>query len=200
MRILVLNNYSFTRVLNEVECKLKPAHHLYGLNIIKERGHELIILEKNTSSFIYKLFNFLAKIPLCNFGDVELQIRAILKSNQYDLIYAPCQDCTPLLGILSYFKFFNKPIIAIAHHPFLVGRLTFFKKIGLYFSLNGHFAYPALSAVIANQINSVVKKDLSFELFWGPDIQYYNSLVEKKPTVENKFDIVSIGRTGRDYN
>jgi len=42
--ILVLNNYSLTRVSNEVAKDLKPAHHLFGIDALKGAGFSLLIL------------------------------------------------------------------------------------------------------------------------------------------------------------
>jgi hypothetical protein len=198
-RILVLNNYSISRVLKEISEGKKPSHHLYGIVELMELGYEIITVDTNTNSFSYKIGKFLSKIPLCNIGDLYLQLNAIKTKSNYDFIYAPCQDVTILLGVLNYFHLFKKPIIALAHHPFLKGRFKKFRKYSLYFSFRGHYKFPSLSSQVANQIDSIAKQKLSDVLPWGPDLMYYSNEKINNPSVTLKYDLIAIGRTGRDY-
>jgi hypothetical protein len=198
-RILVLNNYSITRVLNEVKNHKKPSHHLYGVMQLKEMGYEIITFDTNVQSVYYKLGRLLSKIPLCNIGDLYLQVKAIQTKASYDFIYAPCQDVTILLGVLNYFSLFKKPIIALAHHPFLKGRFRKLRRYSLYFSTRGHHQFPSLSSQVAAQINLIAKKNISRYLSWGPDLEYYSSVMQLHTNTIKKYDLIAIGRTGRDY-
>lgn len=201
-RILILNNYSINRVRYEVKQKLKPSHHLFGISELDKAGYELVVIDPQQNGFWYHVGKIIAKIPLCNMGDLDIQIRALLAYKKYDIVYAPCQDVTVLLGVLSFFHLFRKPIIALAHHPILRGRLKLFKKYSLYPSIKGHKFFPALSNIVANQLNVIAGKKISMCLSWGPDLEYYNTQTEKislnSCTKSKEYDFICIGRTGRD--
>lgn len=191
-KLLVLNNYDFSIVYSEVLKGQKPSHHLYGIKELQKNGWEVII--PNVSyPWLRKLSVWLSKIPFFNFGLLDQQWAAIRYARKIDLVYAPCQNVTVLLGTLAYFGIFRKPIIAIAHHPILRGRLASLRRFSLYFSINGHFCFGALSTVVANQIKSIRLDKRSPVFFWGPELRFYH--IVQKPSV----DFVVAGRTGRDY-
>lgn len=198
-RILVLNNYSINRVLSEFAEGKKPSHHLYGIVELKKLGYEICIIDPKKNTVLFKLSNLMRRLPFFYVGNLQQQISAIFNYRKYDIIYAPCQDTTIFLGVLSYFKIFKKPIIALAHHPFLSGRLGGLRKISLYLSINGHYAFPALSKVVADQIRSISRGTISKEMHWGPDLQFFNSTKISNSEKSFKYDLVAIGRTGRDY-
>jgi len=198
-KILVLNNYSVTSVLAEVNNNIKPSHHLYGVAQLKQMGYEIITFDTDSRSLFYKLGKLLSRVPLCNIGDLYLQVNALRIRSNYDFIYAPCQDVTIFLGVLNYFKLFDKPIIALAHHPFLKGRFSKLRKYSLFFSLRGHCQFPSLSSTVAKQINIIAKKNISKYLPWGPDLEYYLAIKQVSPYTQKKYDLIAIGRTGRDF-
>jgi glycosyltransferase involved in cell wall biosynthesis len=202
IRIAVLNNYSLTRVTQEVALNLKPAHHLFGIDVLGRNGYETICIDPDESRVWYKIGSLLGRIPFCNVGDLGIQFEALRQRKSYDLVYAPCQTVTIFLGVLSYFGLFNKKIIAVAHHPFLKGRFGRLRKYSLYFALRGHASYSALGGRVADEINAIARCKLSKVLHWGPELPYYDRIrrvVETRDT-QNKTDILAIGRTGRDYN
>jgi glycosyltransferase involved in cell wall biosynthesis len=199
-RILVLNNYSVARVKKEINYGNKPSHHLYGISQLEKLGYNLIIIDP-TENIWRKIGKFLGRIPFLNLGDLDQQISALRRVNEYDIIYAPCQNVTNLLGILSYFKLLDKKIIAIAHHPTLVGRIATIRKISMYFTIKGHYKWGALSNTVANEINSIAHSKIAVSLAWGPDLSYYDHVLEQLEHGNNKdVDLISIGRTGRDYD
>ncbi len=198
-RILVLNNYSIERVLQEINDEKKPSHHLYGIVELQRLGYEIITIETNKQSIVYLIGQLFSKIPLCNLGDWYIQFKALKVQSQYDLVYAPCQDVTLLLGLFSYFKLFNKPIIALAHHPFLKGRFKQFRKVSLFFSIRGHFCFPSLSTIVSDQVNQIARKEISKTLHWGPDLMFYENEMKRYDSENIKYDLIAIGRTGRDY-
>lgn len=198
-RILVLNNYSISRVLKEYEEGKKPSHHLYGIAELKKMGYSVIVSDPNSQSFWYKFSNILRRLPLFYVGNLQQQFEAISIYRSYDIVYAPCQDTTIFLGVLSYFNLFRKPIIALAHHPFLKGQLAKFRKYSLFFSINGHYRFLSLSKILETQLNSIAKKNISQEMFWGPEINYYETVKARIKTPVKFYDILAVGRTGRDY-
>ncbi|HWA35298.1 MAG TPA: hypothetical protein VG737_14255 [Cyclobacteriaceae bacterium] len=131
-------------------------------------------------------------------GDLGIQFEALRRREDYDLVYAPCQTVTCFLGVLSYFGIFKKKIVAIAHHPFMKGRLGALRKYSLYFALRGHTLYPALGQRVAEEINHIAACTLSRPLHWGPELEYYDRISARLER-RNEIDLLAIGRTGRDY-
>jgi glycosyltransferase involved in cell wall biosynthesis len=198
MRILVLNNYSLTRVLQEVNRGEKPAHHLYGIDKLIRDGFNIIFIEDKQERVPSILNNFFSKLPLMKISNISIQLKALWRYKEYDLVYAPCQDCTSLLGFLAYFGLFRKRVIAIAHHPMVTGRLAKLRKLSLYFSIIGHYQFAALSKPVGLEIESISRYKRSSKILrWGPDIDFYRKK-DSVNTEEKKYDFIVIGRTGRD--
>jgi len=197
--VLVLNNYSFTRVRNEINDGLKPLHHLYGIDALERAGYRLLIIDPIRNGFWYKLGTFLNKVPLLYVGELAIQIEALKRRKEYQVVYAPCQNVTVLLGVLSFLGLFNKKIIALAHHPLFRGRLAGIRKYSLFFSVKGHNCFAALSTPVVQQLKIVSAKTKSGVLHWGPQLSYYDEVLAKLTNVPKDIDILALGRTGRDY-
>jgi len=193
MRILVLNNYPFQEVWEEIKQGKKPAHHLYGVDVMEREGHEVILVPFRKSQFWMKLSKWISKIPFIEFGDLDQQVSALKMLNQCDVVYSPCQTQTWLLSYLRAIGLVRKPIVSIGHHPFVKGRFPKLRIPFLRWSFAGTDAYPALSEYVANEIRSLCKSTRTKPLFWGPDMRYY----AYKPSLGNY--VVVSGRTGRDY-
>jgi glycosyltransferase involved in cell wall biosynthesis len=200
-RILILNNYSVKRVAKEINDGLKPGHHLYGILELEKEGFELLVIDPEQNFFWDKLGNLIDRLPFGKIGNLYQQIRAFKRRREYDIIYAPCRGVTEFLGILSYLGIFNKKIIAISHHPILVGRLSFIRKYGYKLILNGHYKWGALSSKVADEINTIANKNIATCFHWGPEIKYYTDVANKivSPLPTKTVDLISVGRTGRDY-
>ncbi len=198
MRVLVLNNYSFDRVIAEIERGLKPAHHLYGVDFLKTASYDVVIIpfneeKRRTKGIFYKMatrFEFL-------FGDMQQQ-RACLKIlKKGDVIYAACQTQTSFLSYLRFLRIINNNIITLAHHFPVKGRLAFIKKVFFKAEVNGCFAFPALSTKVSAYINTLSGNQKSKVLHWGPDRIYYDKyILQDNP---NELGFFCAGRTGRDY-
>ena len=199
-RILILNNYSISRVRSEIASLKKPSHHLYGIIELEKAGYTIISFDPNKYSLLYKLGNTIAKISFLNFGDLYQQWQAIVRRKEYDIVYAPCQDTTILLGVLSYFNIYQKPIIAIAHHPVLKGKLANFRKYSLYFAVNGHYRFLSLCKIIESQLNDIANRIISQEMYWGPELKYYDIVKSTIKETAKVYDLIAVGRTGRDYS
>jgi glycosyltransferase involved in cell wall biosynthesis len=185
--------------MNEYAEGKKPSHHLYGIVELQKLGYQIVIIDPKKNTVLFKLSSLMRRLPFFYVGNLQQQVSAIVNYRKYDLIYAPCQDTTIFLGVLSFLKIFKKPIIALAHHPFLSGRLGGLRKISLYLSINGHSAFPALSKVVSDQINSISRGAISKEMHWGPDLQFFRTTKISNDKKSFEYDLVAIGRTGRDY-
>jgi len=200
-RILVLNAYSVDRVTDEINRQLKPSHHLYGVLDLKEAGYPVIYIEPTKTGFWYKLGTYVGRVPLLRVGDLGVQMEAFKRRKEFDVVYAPAQSQTMFLGVLSYFKIFNRKIIALAHHPLLRGKLGKYQKHSLHFAISGHAKWGALSNIVANEVNTIAKRKVAECFNWGPDVEYYDRINANLPAVtEPTVDIIAIGRTGRDYS
>ena len=85
MRILVLNNYPFQEVWEEIKQGKKPAHHLYGVDVMEREGHEVILVPFRKSQFWMKLSKWISKIPFIEYTSSKmhlmLSIKRILRKN-----------------------------------------------------------------------------------------------------------------------
>jgi glycosyltransferase involved in cell wall biosynthesis len=194
-RILVLNNYSLSRVAEEVEARLKPDHHLFGVNRLSAAGFAIEVVPFQKFGFL-RLINrvlSLIRFPVA-IGDLDQQLSAWLSRNDIGLVYSPCQTQTQLLSYLRAIGLFHAPIITIAHHPINSGRLRRFRRFFIRWQIRGTDAFPSLSAKVARQLNEIANLPCySPVMQWGPDLDYY-------PVAKGYGSIaVAAGRTGRDF-
>ena len=194
-RILVLNNYSLSRVTEEVKAGLKPDHHLFGVNRLPEAGFAIEVVPFQKFGFL-RLVNrvlSLIRFPVA-IGDLDQQFSAWLSRDNIDLVYSPCQTQAQLLSYLRALGLFHAPIVTIAHHPIDSGRLRRFRQFFVRWQIRGTDAFPSLSAKVALQLNELANlPGYSPVLQWGPDLDYY-------PVANGCGSIaVAAGRTGRDF-
>ena len=189
-RLLVLNNYSFTKVWDEVRRGLKPDHHLYGLNHFAACGYEIEIVPLARSRRLAPLQGLGRWIPL---GDLAQQRAALGRLRRGDLIYAPCQTQTQLLCYGRALGILRAPVINLAHHPWGVGRLQRLRAPFERAFVRGSDAFPALGEVVALQTNALSLAPKSRALSWGPDAKFYPAQPPRGAGV------VAAGRTARDF-
>lgn len=193
-RILVLNNYSFERVWEEVKAGDKPDHHLFGLNYFADAGYEIELAPFHSHSPAQRIQTLLkrCRFPIST-GSLGQEAVAWRRRKQVDLIYAPCQTETQLLGYMRHFGLFRVPIVCLAHHPFEKGRLTFLRRPFVRANFCGTDRYPSLSAAVAQEINRLAGKNISEVIPWGPQKNYFAT------TPGPGHGAVAAGRTGRDF-
>ena len=196
-KIFVLNNYSFQRVWQEVQDKLKPNHHLYGINYLKQYGYELVLVPFDDAQkhFTTRFSRFWKKsklpIPL---GDLFQQLYVLRHCTAKDVVYAPCQTQTQFLSYLRAIGLFRAKIIVLAHHPPIRGRYRAIRTWFFRWELRGTDAYPSLSERIATKINTFMPHK-SKGVHWGPDMKFY------EPYQDDQLGTyyLAAGRTGRDF-
>lgn len=195
-KVLVLNNYPFEDVWEEVRRAEKPDHHLYGINYFHRRNYEVELVPFRSSSFLNFIDEILKKIPsLFSLGSLDQQWSCLKQINQADLIYSPCQTQTQLLNYLHALGVIKIPIVCIAHHPLdRGGRLDKFRAPIFYFQIKGTDQFASLSSRVGKQIDHLSRGSHNSKLLtWGTDIEYYPSVSELGSGV------VAVGRTGRDF-
>lgn len=194
-RILVLNNYSFERVWQEVRDGDKPDHHLYGLNHFVDAGHEVQIVPFNQPPRWTRRLRWLSPLnSLIPLGNPDRQLDAWNRRHRTDLIYAPCQTETQGLAYLRRLGLLRVPMICLAHHPFNQGRMHWLRRPWVQCSLRGTSRYPSLSRQVADEINQTAGRRLSEVIPWGPDKDYYE--IATGPGT----GVLATGRTGRDFD
>lgn len=194
-RILVLNNYSLARVAEEVQGRLKPDHHLFGVNRLSAAGFTVRVVPFKKFGLL-RLINrvlTLIRFPVA-IGDLDQQFSAWLSRHDIDLVYSPCQTQTQLLSYLRGLGLFEAPIVTIAHHPIDSGRLRRFRRFFLRWQIRGTDAFPSLSSKVARQLDELANHPgYSPVMQWGPDLDYY-------PRATGAGSIaIAAGRTARDF-
>ena len=192
-RILVLNNYSFERVWNEVKSGLKPDHHLYGINHFAAHGYDVELVPFGPSRRLERLSALSRRVSsLVPLGDFDQQMATLRRLRPGDLIYAPCQTQTQLLCYARAAGLLRAPIVNVAHHPLSGGRLQALRQPFDSLFVRGSDAFPALGSVVAAQVNQW-DAGKSRALTWGPDAAFYPA------TARRGRGIVAAGRTARDF-
>lgn len=193
-RVVVLNNYSFRRVTEEVRRGDKPAHHLYGIDRLPGLGFEVddVPIEEGVGPWPRPVRRALELLPPV--GNLKQQAAAIRRLGNADLIYAPCQTQTQLLSYLRAMGIVRVPMVILAHHP-LARHGRRWKLPFLKLELVGTDAFPSLSSRVAREIGQISgRSELSEAIPWGPDLEYYPT-----PTGEPGRGAIAAGRTGRDF-
>ena len=194
VRVIVLNNYSFEEVWEQVDKGEKPDHHLYGINHFYQRGYNVEIVPFLSIKPLSWLSNYLNQNFPIPVGHLDHQWSALRRLAQADLIYAPCQTESHLLSYLRAVGLVKTPIVCIAHHPLNRGRLSPLRHPFIKFWVQGTDAFPSLSVKLSDSINHLAEDPLkSIPLSWGPDLNYYPSSSSVGEGV------VAAGRTGRDF-
>jgi glycosyltransferase involved in cell wall biosynthesis len=190
MKVLFINNYPMDKAWEEWKRGEYPGHHLWGVTHLHKYGIEVDILPYEKYSILNKIGN---KFKLG--GDLDVQLRIILRYSQYDLVYSGCQYITFFLSLLRCMGMFQKPIIAIVHHPIIKS-----KRNNVF--VRGHSKLLCLSKNVLSQLEKEfnVGEGKACLLDWGIDLPFY-----EKPSNEVSIDhetsfFVSAGKSGRDHN
>lgn len=192
MRIIFTNNYPMELIWHEWLAKKSAGHHLWGASDFKKHKIDFEILP-------YEKFSVLKKVggSLKFLGDLDQQLRIILHSRKYDIVYSACQYNTFLLSILRKFGLFTKPIAIVVHHKI---KSVFKQKNIFNFFYSGHDSFICLNSAVKEQLLEEfhIPENKIYLLEWGVDLPFYRAKSNriKKPSQPL---IVSAGVTYRDY-
>jgi glycosyltransferase involved in cell wall biosynthesis len=192
-KILCLNNYDLSWF--DEHTPTLPNHYLYGINYLHERGDRIAIGGGESRRFLHAVQEVMTRlhfpVPL---GDLSRQWNALPEIRGADVIYTPCGSVAQILCYLRAIGVIRTPIVCLAHHPPLRGRLQLLRRPWVRLGLKGLAAFPSLSRVVASEINKLTPgRNLSTSLPWGPDLGFY-------PTYSPPgHGVISAGRTGRDF-
>ena len=92
-RILVLNNYSLARVAEEVQARLKPDHHLFGVNRLSSAGFAIRVVPFQKFGFLRFTNRLLSLIrfPVA-LGDLDQQWSSWLSRRDIALVVFTLPD------------------------------------------------------------------------------------------------------------
>jgi len=134
-------------------------------------------------------------------GDLGQQWCVWSRARPEDVVYAPCQTQTQVLAYLRALGLFRTPLVAVAHHPPVVGRLAWMRRWLFRWEARGTDRFPALSSEVARAVREISGRgvagrgDYAPVLSWGPDLAYYAPF-RAEAVGEGA---AATGRTGRDW-
>ena len=189
LRALFINDYLMTKAMEEWRRGEYPAHHLFGVTHLPDRGVEVEIVPYGGYS---KLRTRLTKV----FGDLWQQWSVLWWRKPYDVLYSGSQYDSFLLSVLRRVKLYRHPLVATMHHlakgPFR--RPWLFRAL-----YGGHDALLCMSAEIRDEI----VEQLGFPtqrvrlVGWAVDLDFYTPA--PIPTAEPAM-VIAAGKTKRDYD
>lgn len=199
----ILNNYDLDRVSGEVARQEKPAHHLFGIDALRAGGWQVEIVPQLAGprwlTWVGESLRRL-RFPL-PLGDLGQQWAAWRAAPRGAVLYAPCQTQMCTLARLRACGIVRTPLVAIAHHPPVHGRLAWLRRVFFRWETRGTDRFPALSNGVARDVRShsgrigTASDHYSSILNWGPDLDYYTRFAAAGPGA----GVIATGRTGRDW-
>jgi hypothetical protein len=191
-RVLVINDYSLEDSWRGVREGQSPRHFLYGVDHLAAQGFDLTILSDEWSPWLAAVDRRLGRLRI-PFGSIDRQMAAVRLLGRADAIYAPCQTQIQTLTYLRAAGVVRAPIVCLAHHPLVRGRIGALTRPLVSLMLRGLSAMPALSHAVAAEANRLAHRTLARALRWGPDADFYPA-----PQYPGH-GILAAGRTGRDF-
>jgi glycosyltransferase involved in cell wall biosynthesis len=190
MKVLFINNYPMDKAWEEWKSGEYPGHHLWGVTHLHKFGIEVEILPHEKYSILNKIG---CKFKLGNYLDI--QMRTLLRYSQYDLVYSGCQFNTLILSMLQSIGIFQKPIIAIVHHPMIKG-----KKSNVF--IKGHNKLLCLSKSVLRQLEKEFNAGdgKAYLLDWGVDLPFYEKQSNEASADRETSFFVSAGKSARDHD
>ena len=191
-RLLIVNDYSISNSWRDAREKRSPIHFLYGVDYLEEDGFELTLVSEQRFPRLSALDRRAGRLGVA-FGSLDRQVAAWKDLGRVDAIYAPCQTQIQTLTYLRALGLIRVPIIFLAHHRLVRGRLGRMFRPLTRLMLQGVAAVPALSRVVADEANGLAGRSVGTALAWGPDAGFY------PPAEYPGQGVLAAGRTGRDF-
>ena len=187
-RVLFMNEYPMDTVFEAWQLGEFPGQHLFGVSHFVEHGIGVQILPFGDYSDRRTAIKQ-------RFGDLHQELRILIWTSPYDVVYSGSQYDTMLLSILRRMGLFRKHIVATMHQVprGLIGRPSIFR-----FLFGSHDRLLCLSEEIQRDLIERVrmprqKVDL---VGWAVDLDFYK--IEESPAGPPL--ALSAGKTKRDYD
>jgi len=203
IRILLINSYSFDTIFANWSRGENPSHFLMGKIELEESGDFVVdILKHEKYRWLNRVGNLL-RIPF-----LDQQVRALLKTNRYDVLYLPYPLANSrLLSLLKWMKLLPIPIVVLGHQGFQYydEKDTFFNRLlKKGYQQFDHYAFFSRKLLEKTQIDLDFSSDFANEHFhyvhWGPDKKFYQQLAATKTSANNRPFAVCAGTVDRDYD
>jgi len=193
--------YHFKRSGNEHQ-----LHNLYGYDYFREKDDVSVdcIYPKTNNRY----FNSFPKIKrlLLEFKLINLQLKCVLISKKYDIIYSP-QDFHLLpLALLRMLRICRRPVFSISHFAFNA-KLIEKRSTRIYRMFERYFYYKGIDKIsflndsilnLAIESYNVPQRHRT-SLNWGANLSFFNDYCQKlNQTPENKY-FITLGTQNRDY-
>lgn len=193
IRALVVNDYSLERSWEAGRTGESPLHFLYGVDYLATHGFAVTILSEEWSRSLAALDRHLKRSAVWT-GSIDRQAASLGFLRRTDVIYAPCQTQLQALTYLRALGLIRTPIVCMAHHPLVRGRLAAAKRPLARLLLKGLAAMPTLSERVAAEANALSPlRTIATAVGWGPHASFY-------PPAEYPGEgILAAGRTARDF-
>jgi glycosyltransferase involved in cell wall biosynthesis len=167
MKVLFINNYPMDRAWERWKRGVDPANHLWGTADLPKYGIAVDILPHEKFPMLKKgLWRRLGYL-----GDIDQQLRILLRRSQYDVVYSACQSNTHLLSFLRSCGLFRKPLVAVINRslmPKTPRSRTF---------VDGHDRLLCLSEVFKQRLEERFRvPEGKFEVLpWAVDLSFYEA-------------------------
>jgi glycosyltransferase involved in cell wall biosynthesis len=189
LRALFINDYLMAKAMEEWRRGEYPAHHLFGVTHLPDRGVEVEIVP-------YGRYSTLRTRVTKVFGDLWQQWSVLRWRMPYDVLYSGSQYDSFLLSVLRRLKLYRHPLVATMHH-LAKGPL---RRPRLFRALyGGHDMLLCMSAEIRDEI--VEQLGFASErvrlVGWAVDLDFYTPapMPSAGPAV-----VIAAGKTKRDYD
>jgi glycosyltransferase involved in cell wall biosynthesis len=187
MKVVFINNYPMETAWERWKRGDDPANHLWGIADLPKYGVAVDILP-------YEKFPMLKKglwRRFGYFGDIDQQLRILLRRSRYDVVYSACQTNTHLLAFLHSGGLFRKPLVAVLHHSPMA------KTPRSQMFIDGHDKLLCLSQALKERLEERfhVPEGKLEVLHWGVDLSFYETA--RFSTDEPEF-VLTAGKLMRD--
>lgn len=201
MKILQISRFYIDKHAVNHEREKLPLHSLLGYDFLNER-FEVDLLWPNRENKVVKL---LAKILGDEIYRIILQLKCILKSGKYDLIYSPHDIHIFFLAFFRLIKICRSPIVMVCHFTYNTkfipnNKTRFIKKFVrtfIYKGIDRILFANKLTMDIAAQDFEIPQRHLNY-ISWGGDTKYYNPRYFNSPPTNDYY--LAAGSTNRDYD
>lgn len=184
MRILAINNYSLDKCLEKVSRGVYPKHHLWGIDYLRDRGHEIKtelyhVPDLHLQGKLHSLFNWIYQFWFC--------LSIAVRKDRYDAIICFAHPIAGFLPLMRKIGLIQSKLYTFVHHH--RQRITL---------LNG-WDYCFF---ISQSIMNLSKFSRGGTISWGPDLSFYEDTFIKMEALRNELIqsrcLISNGKTMRD--
>ncbi len=199
IKVILVNNYDLLGILDllQQEQGNAPSQQLWGYTAFDNYGITIDILPFNK----YTLLKNISK-KLKVLGDLDQQLRLLLKYNQYDVVYSAHYLTTLFLSFLRLVRIFKKPIVAIGYQA--PKNKSFYWKLFVKIFIEGNDKILCLSESLLKDLEELGISKQKLDLIeWGTDLKFYDfdsSGIDRYQQFDQHKFIFSPGKTYRDYS